>query len=415
VADEPIIQSLLDLDFYKDTMGQVIHRRHPAIPVRFEFRNRHAHVRLADCIDLGRLRENLQHVRTLQFTPPELEFLRRIRSSTQSMFRPEYIEFLQAFRLPEFHLDVRDGQLAIEFSGPWPAVSRWETLALQVVSEMYGELQSRDLSANERAAQRNQANLRIDKKIETIQRNPHITFSDFGSRRRWSRKWQEHVILRLAEELPRQFRGTSNSLLSMKCNLTPMGTNAHELPMVYSAIYREEDERAQCLISSQRVLEEWEEECGLDLSIFLSDTYGSEYFFARVASRQKLESWKGSRHDSGPPKIYGDRRIQMYEAAGIDPSSKLIVFSDGLDVPLMDELEKYFRGRIQTTFGIGTNLTNDVGIAPLSMVVKVVEAMGMPVAKLSDNTAKASGNPAEIARMTRITGYSGTFAEACRY
>jgi nicotinate phosphoribosyltransferase len=412
MADQPIIHSLLDLDFYKDTMGQMIFHRHPAVPVQLEFRNRHTHVRLAECIDLARLRENLEHVRGLRFTPPELDFLRSIRSSSRPMFQPDYIQFLQTFRLPEFHLDVRDGQLVMEFLGAWPSVSRWETLSLQVVSELYGEFQSRDVHRDEAM---DEGNRRLDEKIQTIRRNPGLTFSDFGSRRRWSRAWQEHVIGRLADELPGQFRGTSNALLSMKYDLTPMGTNAHELPMVYSAVYRDEDERAQRLVSSQCVLEDWEEEYGLDLSIFLPDTYGSEYFFSHVVSKHMLETWKGSRHDSGPPKEYGDRRIEMYAATGIDAANKLIVFSDALTVPLMDELEQYFRGRIQTTFGIGTNLTNDVGFAPLSMVVKVAAANGLPVAKLSDNIEKASGDPKEIDRMKRLTGYTTAFSEPCRY
>ena len=209
-------------------------------------------------------------------------------------------------------------------------------------------------------------------------------------------------------------RSTQNTACNFRTNLT----EAPDRQNVISdspAIYREEDERAQWMVSSRRVLEGWEEEYGLDLSIFLPDTYGSEYFFSRVATKPMLETWKGSRHDSGPSRIYGDRRIQMYLENDIDPTGKLIVFSDGLNVPLMDELERYFRGRIQTTFGIGTNLTNDAGFAPLSMVVKVVEANGLPVAKLSDNIAKASGNPDEIARVKRISGYSETFNESCRY
>jgi nicotinate phosphoribosyltransferase len=414
MADQPIIHSLLDVDFYKDTMGQMIFHRHPAVPVKLEFRNRHTHVRLAECIDLAELRENLEHLRGLRFTLQELDFLSRIRLSNKPMFQPDYIQFLHTLRLPEFHLDVRDGQLTLEFSGAWPSVSRWETLALQVVSELYGEFQSRDLRASDRATIWDEGNRRLEEKIQAIKRNPGITLSDFGSRRRWSRKWQEHVVVRLAAELPGQFRGTSNSDLSMKHDLTPMGTNAHELPMVYSAIFRDEDERAQRLVSSQRVLEDWEEEYGLDLSIFLPDTYGSENFFSLV-SKHMLETWKGSRHDSGPPKEYGDRRIEMYASAGIDAANKLIVFSDGLTVPLMVELEQYFRGRIQTTFGIGTNLTNDLGFAPLSMVVKVAAANGLPVVKLSDNISKASGDPKENDRIKRLTGYTTTFSEACRY
>jgi nicotinate phosphoribosyltransferase len=404
--DKPIIHSLLDVDFYKDTMGQTIFHRHPRVPVTFAFKNRHKHVLLADCIDLGKLRENLQHLRSLRFTLPELDFLMGAFASGQPMFKPDYIEFLRRFQLPEFQFETRDGQLVLEFSGEWASVSRWETLALQVVAELYGEYQSREGLWDE-------GSRRFEEKIKAIKNNPGITFSDFGTRRRFSRAWQEHLISRLTGNP--QFRGTSNSLLAMKYGLTPMGTNAHELPMVYSAIYRAEDERAGWLVSSLRVLEDWEAEYGLALSIFLPDTYGSDYFFSKVVPREMLARWKGSRHDSGPPKAYGDNRIRMYESCGIDPLSKLIVFADALTAPIIDELERHFRGRIQTTFGIGTNLTNDLGPEPLSIVVKPMAANGLPVVKLSDNSEKATGDPSEIERMKRLVGYNVDFSEACRY
>jgi nicotinate phosphoribosyltransferase len=414
--DKPIIQSLLDVDFYKDTMGQAIFHRHANVPVKLEFQNRHKHVRLAECIDLAQLRENLEHVRSLRFTRQELHFLMGTFEYNQPMFKLDYIEFLQTLRLPEFHLDKRDGQLVLEFFGEWASVSRWETLALQVVAELYGRYQTREVPLRE-------GERRLDEKVKAFKTNPGITFSDFGTRRRFSRAWQEHVVARLAENVPaqsvfvdnKQFRGTSNTLLAMKYGLTPMGTNAHELPMVYSAIYREEDEKAGRLVSSQRVIEEWEAEYGMGLSIFLPDTYGSDYFFSKVVPAAMLKTWKGSRHDSGSPIEYGDKVIRMYESAGIDPASKLIVFADGLDAPLIDELERYFRGRIQTTFGIGTNLTNDLGPAALSIVVKPVAANGLPVVKLSDNIAKATGDPAEVDRMKRLVGYNVDFAAACRY
>jgi nicotinate phosphoribosyltransferase len=264
---------------------------------------------------------------------------------------------------------------------------------------------------------------RLDEKIRMFKANPSITFSDFGTRRRFSRAWHEYVVSHLAEQFPapgvfvdnKQFRGTSNTLLAMKYGLTPMGTNAHELPMVYSAIYRREDEQARKLVSSLRVLEDWEAEYGLGLSIFLPDTYGSDYFFREIVLPEMLKRWKGSRHDSGSPKEYGDKRVQMYTSAGIDPLTKLVVFADGLDAPLVDELERYFHGRIQTTFGIGTNLTNDLGPTPLSIVVKPVSANGLPVVKLSDNIKKANGDPDEIERMKDLIGYTVNFSEPCRY
>jgi nicotinate phosphoribosyltransferase len=416
MMDQPIIQSLLDVDFYKDTMGQAIFHHHPDVPVTFAFRNRHRHVRLADRIDLGKLRENLDHLRSLRFTRQELHFLMGTFEYNQPMFSLDYIEFLQTFRLPEFFLEARDGQLALEFTGPWPTVTRWETLALQVVAELYGECQSS-------APPWDEGIRRLAAKVSRFKANPGIRFSDFGTRRRFSRVWQERVVTYLAEQFPppsvfvdnEQFRGTSNTLLAMKYGLTPMGTNAHELPMVYSAIYRKEDERARRLVSSRRVLEHWESEYGLGLSVFLPDTFGSDYFFSRIAPAGMIKRWKGSRHDSGDPKTFGDKRVDMYRALGIDPMTKIVVFADSLDAPLVDELERYFRGRIQTTFGIGTNLTNDLGPAPLSMVVKPVSANGLPIVKLSDNIEKASGDPVEIERMKRLTGYNVTFAEPCRY
>jgi nicotinate phosphoribosyltransferase len=410
--DKPIIHSLLDVDFYKDTMGQAIFHRHPTVPVKFAFKNRNKNVRLAECIDAGKLRENLEHLRTLRFTRQELHFLMGTFEYGQPMFKLDYIEFLQRFRLPEFHVGVRDGQLELEFYGEWASVTRWETLSMQVVAELYGEYQQRDMTGGERESVWMEGGRRLAEKVKTFKGNSRIQFSDFGTRRRFSRRWQEHVIAWLAEQFPaesvfvdnNQFRGTSNTLLAMKYGLTPMGTNAHELPMVYSAIYREQDNGEGRLVSGLRVLEDWEAEYGLGLSIFLPDTYGSDYFFSKIVPQDMLARWKGSRHDSGSPQEYGDKRVRMYEEAGIDPRSKVIVFADSLNPPLVNELEHHFRGRIQTSFGIGTNLTNDVGLEALSIVVKAVEANGLPVVKLSDNSDKASGAPAEVERINRLVG-----------
>jgi nicotinate phosphoribosyltransferase len=414
--DKPIILSLLDVDFYKDTMGQAIFHRHPTVPVKFAFKNRNKNVRLAECIDAGQLRENLEHLRALRFTRQELHFLMGTFEYGQPMFKLDYIEFLQRFRLPEFHIDAREGQLELEFFGEWASVSRWETLAMQVVAELYGEYQQREMTGRERENVWLEGGRRLDQKINAFQANSRILFSDFGTRRRFSRRWQEHVVARLAERFPAesvfvdnpQFRGTSNTLLAMKYGLTPMGTNAHELPMVYSAIHRQQDNAEGRLISGLRVLEDWEAEYGLGLSIFLPDTYGSDYFFSKVVPRDMLGRWKGSRHDSGSPKEYGDKRIRTYEEAGINPRDKVIVFADSLNPELVDDLERYFRGRIQTSFGIGTNLTNDVGLEALSIVVKAVEANGLPVVKISDNPEKASGDPAEVERIKRMITESGT-------
>ena len=298
MADKPIIDSLLVVDFYKDTMGQMIFHKHPEVPVKFAFRNRHTHIRLADCIGLGALRENLEHLRSLTFTAHELNYLAGILQYHKPMFGPDYIEFLKTFRLPGFHLDTHDGQLILEFFGSWPCVSRWETLAMQLVAELFGVAQVFDLSVSNPRAPFVAGEERLRDKVQFFKDNPRVVFSDFGTRRRFSRAWQDYVIHMLVENFgthANQFRGTSNTFLAMKYGLTPMGTNAHELPMVYSAIYRQADEDAHRLSSQLRVLEDWEQEYGLALSIFLPDTFGSNYFFSEIVPPEMYIRWKGSR------------------------------------------------------------------------------------------------------------------------
>jgi nicotinate phosphoribosyltransferase len=181
----------------------------------------------------------------------------------------------------------------------------------------------------------------LGKKIRELRRHPHITFSDFGTRRRFSRKWQDYVVGTLVEECPDQFKGTSNVLLAQKYGVMPTGTNAHELPMVYSGIHFEDDHDKTPAYSQHRVLADWEAEYGLGLSIFLPDTFGSDWFFANAVTPNQLRSWKGSRQDSGVPLKYAEKRIREYQDAGIDPKEKLSGKADGLLVKnIVEELLK---------------------------------------------------------------------------
>jgi nicotinate phosphoribosyltransferase len=413
--DRPVIESLLDVDFYKFTMGQMIFHRHPTAPVKFAFRNRSRAVRLAEHLDLAELRANLDHLRHLRFSAAELHYLGGTFQYGRRMFHEDYIRYLRGFQLCEYQLDARDGQLLLEFAGAWPEASLWETLALAVASQLYMQSQTRGMTRLQRDLVADEGHRRLAEKIRALRQHPEVTFSDFGTRRRASRAWQDYIVGVLAEELPaEQFRGTSNTALAMKYGLTAMGTNAHELPMVYSGIYHAEDERDP-LVSQRRVLADWEAEYGLGLSIFLADTYGSDWFFRHAVTPQQWRDWKGSRHDSGDPFDYGEKRIAEYHAAGVDPRAKLIVFADSLDVPLMVRLAGHFRGRIGITFGLGTNLTNDAGLSAISMVAKPVQACGHAVVKLSDNIEKATGDPAAIARMKRLVSYAVDYAAECRY
>jgi nicotinate phosphoribosyltransferase len=254
--------------------------------------------------------------------------------------------------------------------------------------------------------------LRLAEKINILRARPDITFSDFGTRRRFSRSWQEYVIRVLAQEIPGQLLGTSNTAMAMQYGLLPMGTMAHELYMVMAGIMAESD--ATIRASHNRVLQEWWEEYGWGLSIALTDTYGSDFFFRDMTTAQ-ARAWKGLRQDSGDPLAFGEKAIAFYERHGIDPRDKLIVFSDGLDLGTIVKLADHFAGRIGVSFGWGTNLTNDLGFEALSLVIKVVEANGRRAVKLSDNLAKATGDAPDIERFKRIFGYTVTTFEECKY
>lgn len=411
--DRPIIESLLDLDFYKLSMGQMIFHRHPTVPVRFAFINRTTSVHIAEIVDIGRLREELEHCRTLRFSPQELHYIMGTYEYEQPMFQLDYINFLKGLALPEFDLQIENGQLRLSFCGNWAEATYWETLAMSIVNELYYRTLLQKYSRFEYELVESDGKIALGRKIRELRKNPNITFSDFGTRRRFSRQWQDYVVSVLVKECPDQFKGTSNVLLAQKYGLMPTGTNAHELPMVYSGIYFQEDMGKNPTYSQHRVLADWEEEYGMGLSIFLPDTFGSDWFFANAVTPDQLRNWKGSRHDSGVPLEYARKRIQKYQDAGIDPKEKLIVFADGLRVEIMREISEKLQESIRYTFGWGTDLTNDLGFSPLSIVVKAVEAAGHPVAKLSDNISKATGPVEAVKRMKRLVGYTNTYATAC--
>lgn len=401
-----IVQSLLDIDYYKLTMAQVAFRWFRHIPVTYAFMNRTKTVCLPAFVDERELRAELEHVRTLSFTPKELDYLRGSVHVPRGLFSDEFLAFLASLRLPDVDL-APDGDLAndgstfrIEVEGPWPEAIFWETLILCVVSELYCRalLDRRGVSVEEAWAE---GERRLVAKIDRIKADPRVCFSDFGTRRRFSRGWQRAVVQTLARELPDQFLGTSNVLLAGELGLPPIGTFAHEMDMIFSGIYHGSDDEIRD--SHQRALEAWWEQYGEALSIALTDTYGTDFFFRDFTPGQ-ASAWRGLRHDSGDPITFGDRAIAFYEGLGIDPSTKTLVFSDGLEVETMLRLVDRFDGRIQVVFGWGTNLTNDVGLEPPSLIVKPVRACGRATVKLTDNFDKATGDPGELERFMRIFG-----------
>lgn len=408
----PIIESLLDTDLYKFTMGQVAYLRYPDVTARYAFKNRTQKVRLAEAVDESALRRELDHARTLRFTEEELQYLRGIQVAGEPVFREEYVAFLNGFRLPDYRLERAGDAYRLEFSGRWCEAIYWETIALSIVHELYCRgLVERQGSAG-RGAVMEEGRARLGAKVRALRERPGVRFSDFGGRRRFSRAWQVEVLKTLAEELPGQLLGTSNVEMAFRLGLTPIGTMGHEMFMALSGIAGEDEGAIRA--SHNRTLREWWETYGPGLSIALTDTYGTDFFFQDV-TREQAAQWRGLRHDSGDPVAFGERAIAFYRGHGVEAGEKLLVFSDGLDVEAMLRIAGRFQDRIQVGFGWGTNLTNDLGLEPLSIVVKMAEANGRRVVKLSDNLAKAIGEPEDIERFKRIFGYTGTTFEACRY
>jgi nicotinate phosphoribosyltransferase len=408
----PIIQSLLDLDFYKFTMGQMVFLKYHDVPVVYSLVNRTREVRLAEFIDASELRAELDHVRSLRLNNSELHYLRGTNEYGERMFRESYLEFLRGLELPRYQLEEVDGSFRLQFAGPWATAIYWETVALSIVNELYNRALMKPLSRFEQDLVFATGKVRLAEKIRVLRGRPEISFIDFGTRRRFSREWQHYVDRILAEEMPSQFLGTSSTESAMLHGLVPMGTSAHELTMVMSGIMHDSDDLIRA--SHNRVLQDWWDLYGWGLSVAVTDTYGSEFFFRDMEENQ-ARAWKGLRHDSGDPFEFGEKAILFYEGHGIDPREKLLIFSDGLELETILALSRRFHGRIKLSYGWGTNLTNDLGFEPISIVVKAVEANGHRTVKLSDNLAKATGSREDIERFKRIFGHSHEREEAVRY
>lgn len=401
---EPIITSWLDLDFYKFTMGLLVWKQFPDVQVRYVLKLRNKGKRLIEMIDMLRLEEELESARTIGFNKTDLHYLRGTNEYGERMFPEAYLKFLEGIKaLPRVIVIRGSDELHVEVKGPWPIAIFWETLVLSIVNELHYEFELMSMTKLERASIEANGLSRLKEKVDVLKKHPDIKFSDFGTRRRFSKSWQYRVDEFLTEEFANtdQFLGTSCVKSAERFGLLPMGTNAHELQMVCAALAKNDEELKA---SHNQVLRDWWSLYETGLSIALTDTFGTEFFFRDFTQIQAV-SWKGLRHDSGDPVIFGNQAIHFYKRNGIAPENKLLVFSDGLELPKIVELQDRFKDRIRTTFGWGTNLTNDLGLPALSLVMKAVEANGRPTVKLSDNLAKATGPEQEIVRYKRVFGY----------
>ena len=404
---DPIVRSLIDTDFYKLLMCQSIFRNKPDTAVTFSLINRSKSIRLADLIDEGELREQLDHVRSLSLTRGESTWLRgNTFYGKRQMFRPDFMEWFEKLRLPPYTLEKRDGQFELTFEGKWPEVMLWEIPALSVLMELRSRRVLERLGRFEIEVLYARAMTKLWEKLTRLRGIDGLRIADFGTRRRHSFLWQDWAVQAMIEGLEAKFTGTSNCLIAMRREVEAIGTNAHELPMVYAALARNDAALAR---APYQVLADWQEEHDGNLRIILPDTFGTESFLKHAP--HWLASWTGIRIDSGDPAIGAEIAIRWWKERGEDPRQKLVIFSDGLDVGKIEELHRQFAGRVKVSFGWGTMLTNDFRglvpgdeLAPFSLVCKAISADGLPTVKLSDNPNKAMGPQAEIARYKRVFG-----------
>lgn len=402
---DPIVRSLIDTDFYKLLMCQSVFRNKPETQVTFSLINRSKHIPLADLIDEGELREQLDHIRSLSLSRGESTWLRgNTFYGKRQMFRPDFMEWFEGLRLPPYHLERVGDQYELTFEGSWPEVMLWEIPALAVLMELRGRAVLDRMGKFELQVLYARGMTRVWEKIEELREIQNLSIADFGTRRRHSFLWQDWCVQAMQEGLGSAFTGTSNCKIAMDREVEAIGTNAHELPMVYAALAEDDAALAQ---APYDVLQDWQDEHDGNLRIILPDTYGTQGFLDNAPDW--LASWTGIRIDSGDPATAAQIAIDWWTSRGEDPSTKRLIFSDGLDVAKIKELHRQFAGKVTAYFGWGTLLTNDFrgltpddALAPFSLVCKAVAANGRPTVKLSDNPNKAMGPQSEIDRYKRV-------------
>jgi nicotinate phosphoribosyltransferase len=370
-----IVSSLLDTDLYKFSMMQVVLHQYPAAHVEYRFKCRNPGINLVPYID--EIREELRALCSLRFTEQELDYLRKWR-----FLKSDFIDFLGLFQLNTKYVEITpsksgNGEIDIKICGPWLHTILFEVPLLAIVNEIYFRRTSAGLDLSE-------GRRRLREKISLLRDTSGFAecrIADYGTRRRYSREWHKEVATTLRDGLGTQLAGTSNVWLACELGLRPLGTLAHEYLQAHQAL-------GPRLRDSQiAALEAWAKEYRGDLGIALSDVYGLTAFL-RDFDMYFCKLFDGTRHDSGDPFAWGERVLAHYQANRVDPRSKVLVFSDGLDIPKVMRLYQHFHGRCQLAFGVGTNLTNDVGPTPLNIVIKMVRCNGQPVAKLSDSPGK---------------------------
>ena len=386
-----IVRSLLDTDLYKFTMMQVVLHHFPGAQVEYQFKCRTEGVDLTPYVE--EIAREVGDLCQLRFREEELAYLRGLR-----FLKSDFVDFLGLFQFNEKYIRVTcgaaPGELAITIHGPWLHTILYEIPVLAIVSEVY-------FRRTQPRADLDEGRKRLATKIDILRKvEPELDFkiSDFGTRRRFSLAWHEEIIATLKREVPQYFAGTSNVWLAVRNGVTPLGTLAHEYMQACQAL------GPRLRDAQVFALDKWAQEYRGDLGIALSDTYGTDAFL-RDFDMYFCKLFDGARHDSGDPFLWGEKMIAHYQKNRVDPRTKTLIFSDQLSFPLAIEIARRFHGRARTSFGIGTNLTNDLGFEPLNIVIKMTECNGQPVAKVSDAPGKIVSTDARyLAYLRQVFG-----------
>jgi nicotinate phosphoribosyltransferase len=382
-----IIRSLLDTDLYKFTMMQAVLHQYPAAQVQYRFKCRTPNIDLAS--HLPRIRAEIDALCTLYLADDELDYLRGLR-----FIKSDFVDFLGLFHFDRKYVRLEasaqvPGEIELVIEGPWLHTILFEVPLLAIINEVYFD--ALDQGDTEEGLRRLQAKL---ERLRAIPDPAACAIADYGTRRRYSRAWHERMLPLLRNGLGAQFVGTSNVYFARQYGMTPLGTMAHEWLQAFQAL-------GPRLRDSQRAaLEAWAREYRGDLGIALSDVVGIDAFL-RDYDMYFCKLFDGMRHDSGDPFMWGERMLAHLAANRADPQTKSLVFSDGLDVDKVERLAAHFRGRCRLAFGIGTNLTNDLGPQALNIVIKMTRCNGQAVAKLSDSPGKSMCDDPDYVRYLR--------------
>ena len=371
---DPIVQSLLDTDLYKFNMDQVIFHKHTDLCGKYYFKCRNEGVVFTPEM-LREIEEQVDPLCSLRFRPEELDYLRSIR-----FIKRDYVEFLRLWHPIRDYVHLRlleNGELFVEVDGPLFSAMQFEIYLLEIINEVYFRMNYYYDGL------RRSARERLEAKIRAFQLGEYsFRFAEFGCRRRLSREWEDEVVRRLAGET-KNMVGTSNVYLAMKYKLTPIGTYAHEFVQMYQGI-----DSIPLAYTNHFAMQDWYDEYQGDNGTALTDTITTDLFLLDF-NRSMVNNYSGVRHDSGDPFEWGEKIIAHYQKYGVDPKSKLLLFSDSLNFDRAQRLYDHFKDRAKVSFGIGTFVSNDTWAEPLNIVIKLQSVNGRPVAKLSDVPGKA--------------------------